>query len=67
MNNKLYEWLRKEFYYSNHAKYRHLFEEWVRNITPSQIEGFNKQCITKKITFWDYGKGRDSRNILVCY
>lgn len=48
MNNKLYEWLRKEFYRSNHAKYRHLFEEWVRNITTSQIEGFNKQMYNKK-------------------
>ena len=32
----------------NHAKYRHLFEEWVRNITTSQIEGFNKQMYNKE-------------------
>ena len=48
MNDKLYEWLRKEFYRSNHAKYRHLFEEWVRNITTPQIEGFNKQMYNKE-------------------
>lgn len=48
MNNKLYEWLRKEFYYSNHAKYRHLFEEWVKNITSSQIDGFSKQMYNKE-------------------
>ena len=43
MNTKLYEWLRKEFYYSNHNKYKHLFEQWVANITQAQIDGFNKQ------------------------
>lgn len=48
MNNELYEWLRKEFYYSNHAKYRHLFEEWVRNITQSQIDGFRRQMFNKE-------------------
>ena len=26
MTTKLYEWLRLEFYKSNHAKYKHLFE-----------------------------------------
>lgn len=48
MNDKVYEWLRKEFYRSNHAKYRHLFEEWVRNIAPSQMEGFKKQMFNKE-------------------
>lgn len=48
MNNKLYEWLHKEFYYSNHPKYRHLFEEWVRNITQSQIDGFRRQMFNKE-------------------
>lgn len=43
MNDKLYEWLRKEFYKSNHPKYRYLFEEWIKNITQSQIDGFSKQ------------------------
>ena len=30
MTDKLYEWLRREFYSSNYNKYRHLFEEWVK-------------------------------------
>ena len=48
MNDKLYEWLRREFYHSNHAKYRHLFEEWVKNITQSQTDGFEKQMFNKE-------------------
>ena len=48
ITSKLYEQLRKEFYYSNHAKYRHLFEEWVKNITSSQIDGFSKQMYNKE-------------------
>lgn len=48
MTPELYEWLRKEFYYCNHNKYRHLFEEWVKNITPDQIEGFSKQMYRKE-------------------
>lgn len=48
MTPKLYEWLRKEFYYSNHAKYRQLFEVWVANITQSQIDGFNKQMYNQE-------------------
>lgn len=48
MTPKLYEWLRKEFYYSNHNKYRHLFEVWVANITQSQIDGFNKQMYNQE-------------------
>lgn len=48
MTDKLYEWLRREFYFCNHAKYRHLFEEWVSKLTPSQVEGFNKQMFRKE-------------------
>lgn len=48
MTDKLYEWLRREFYFSNHNKYKHLFEEWVSNITPSQIEGFSRQMYNKE-------------------
>ena len=48
MTDKLYEWLRREFYQSNHSKYRHLFEEWVKNITDSQIQGFLKQMHNKE-------------------
>lgn len=49
MTDKLYEWLRREFYSSNYNKYRHLFEEWVKkNITQSQIDGFEKQMFNKE-------------------
>lgn len=48
MTDKLYEWLRKEFYKSNHPKYRHLFKEWIDNITQSQIDGFNKQMYNQE-------------------
>ena len=43
ITTKLKEWLRTQWKYSNHAKYQHYFEEWLSNITPSQIEGFEKQ------------------------
>lgn len=45
---KLYEWLRREFYLSNHSKYKHLFEEWISNITQSQIDGFSKQMYNQE-------------------
>lgn len=48
MTTKLYEWLRSEFYKSNHAKYKHLFEIWVSNITQAQIDGFSKQMYNKE-------------------
>lgn len=48
MTTKLYEWLRQEFYRSNHAKYKHLFEVWVSNITQAQIDGFAKQMYNKE-------------------
>lgn len=48
MTTKLYEWLRSEFYKSNHAKYKHLFETWVSNITQAQIDGFSKQMYNKE-------------------
>lgn len=56
MTTKLYEWLRLEFYKSNHAKYRHLFEIWVSNITQAQIDGFSKQMYNKEKRY--YGTGR---------
>lgn len=48
MNQKLYDWLRIEFYRGNHAKYKHLFDEWVSNLTQSQIDGFSKQMYNKE-------------------
>ena len=54
MTTKLYEWIRSEFYKSNHNKYKHLFETWVSNITQAQIDGFSKQMYNKENkTLWD--------------
>jgi len=36
----IYEYLRRRFYQNNHAKYRKYFEEWVVNLTESQIYYF---------------------------
>ena len=47
MNSVLQEWLREEFYNSNIPKYIKYFEEWLINITPNQIEGFEQQRICK--------------------
>lgn len=48
MTSKLKEWLRREFYQSNCNKYKHLFEQWVANITQAQIDGFSKQMYNKE-------------------
>lgn len=48
MTRELYNWLQREFYLSNHPKYRHLFEVWISNITQAQIEGFSKQMYNKE-------------------
>lgn len=48
IESSLYEWLRIEFYRSNHPKYRHLFETWIENITQDQIDGFSKQKYNKE-------------------
>ena len=46
--SELKEWMRFEWNYSTHPKYKHLFEEWWKNITPAQIEGFTKQMYNLK-------------------
>jgi hypothetical protein len=43
MTDELYVWLKEIWRHHNHAKYQKYFEEWVKNITPQQIEGFSKQ------------------------
>lgn len=43
MTTKLMEWLRYQWRISNYSKYQHYFEEWVKNILPEQIQGFEKQ------------------------
>ena len=53
MTTKLYEWLRNEFYRSNHSKYRHLFEVWISNIIKSQIDSFNKQMYNKENNIYE--------------
>lgn len=40
MTQELYEHLRQQFYWNNHAKYRKYFEEWVGKLTSTQIEYF---------------------------
>lgn len=47
MTSKLYEWLRMEFYFSIIVSIG-IFEEWVSNITSSQIEGFSEQMYNKE-------------------
>lgn len=42
-NSKVFIWLKERFNEDNHNKYKHLFTEWVENITEGQIDGFNKQ------------------------
>ena len=43
MNRDVYNWLENHWRKDNHAKYRHLFSEWVSNITDSQVYYFSKQ------------------------
>ena len=43
MRYTLKEWLRNEFYKSNHSKYHKYFDEWIGNITDGQIVGFENQ------------------------
>lgn len=45
MTDILEEWLRIEFYKSNLPKYKKYFDEWVKNITENQIDGFEQQRI----------------------
>lgn len=42
-NSKLKEWMRQQWNYSTHPKYKHLFEMWWGKITQSQVDGFTKQ------------------------
>lgn len=42
MTDRLYKWLETRWKYDNHKKYQKYFEEWISNITDSQIRGFSK-------------------------
>jgi len=48
MNNELEEWFREHWRRDNHPKYQRYFDEWIKNILPSQIEGFKKQMFNEK-------------------
>ena len=39
------DWLREEFYKSNHPKYFKYFEEWFLEVTEDQLDGFERQRI----------------------
>lgn len=43
MPKELKNYLELMFRVCNHPKYRKYFDEWVNNLLPHQIEGFNKQ------------------------
>ena len=34
------------YYHSNLKKYHKYFNEWVKNLTPNQLNGFDKQRIS---------------------
>lgn len=42
MTPQLYNWLYEIWVRHNHVKYRKYFDEWVENLTDSQIYGFSK-------------------------
>ena len=46
--SELKEWMRFEWNYSTHPKYKHLFEEWWENALPSQLDAFEKQMYNLK-------------------
>jgi len=37
MSKDLFEKLKDEFYRSNYNKYRHYFDEWIKNVTDAQL------------------------------
>ena len=41
--NNIKEYIRRDFYLSNHVKYRKYFEEWFSNLTDIQIEFWIKR------------------------
>jgi hypothetical protein len=43
MTDALHRWLQEIWKHHNHPKYQKYFEEWVKNLTPAQIDGFTRQ------------------------
>ena len=48
MTEELYDWLKREYIYSNIKKYHKYFKIWIANITESQIIGFSEQMARQK-------------------
>lgn len=46
MNNELNNYLELMFLHCNLKKYHKYFNEWLNNLTPIQLEGFNKQRVS---------------------
>lgn len=46
MDIVLYNWLKKEFEFNNHKKYHKYFQEWVNNLSETQIFYFEKQRLS---------------------
>ena len=44
----LFDYLRERFYKNNHTKYRKYFDEWVENVTETQLMYFEKERISIK-------------------
>ena len=49
MGSNLYEYLRAEWHTNNLPKYFHYFDEWVKNLTTDQINGFTKHMDNTKL------------------
>lgn len=47
-DDDVYDWLEKEFYFSNHRKYHKYFYEWINALTNEQIEYFKKMMYSQK-------------------
>lgn len=48
IDNELEEWLREHWRKDNHPKYRHLFDDWLSNISQNQIDAFDHQMYNEK-------------------
>jgi hypothetical protein len=44
----LFDYLRERFYQNNHSKYRKYFDEWVNNVTETQLFYYEKERISIK-------------------
>ena len=48
MTDELYDWLKREWIFSNVKKYHKYFKTWIENITEAQIIGYKNQMIRQK-------------------